>query len=267
MTHNVLCQYALLDLFVPPPPSSEGTLDNTAAPVHTPFPFVHKPNTLDDHRIVMPVGWDSWDLAARGGVGRDKSDLLRHASSRVDVGQRASSLMLPRKRERERTVDLEDGASPSQAARRLYTPGLQKESTPASPTESLSRALDHEDGSPSQAQQPSSTARRLYTPGLQRDTSSASASAKPDLVTIESLRSLHIEDDYEPLPTPAPHPRQSQSIDESSMRNNNKLPQSTIPPHPLPTLHLRRWRSSRTRRRRHVGQQQQPRRPCAPTQG
>ena len=185
----------------------------------------------------------SWDLAARGGVERDKSDLLRRASSRVDVGQRASSSMLLRERERERTVDLEDGASPSQAqaqaARRLYTPGLQRESTPA--VESLShreRTLDQEDGSPSQTQQPSTTARRLYTPGLQRDTSSASASAsaKPDLVTIESQRSLHIEDDYEPSPTPAPRPRQSQSIDESSMRNNNKLPQLTIPPPPLPTL-------------------------------
>ena len=180
----------------------------------------------------------SWDLAARGGVERDKSDLLRRASSRVDVGQqRASSSMLLRERERERTVDPEDGASPSQAqaqtARRLYTPGLQRESTPASATESVShreRALvDQEDGSPSQAQ----PVRRLYTPGLQRD--NTSASAKPDLVTIESQRSLHIEDDYEPSPTPAPRPRQS--IDEkSNMRNNNnKLPQLSIPP-PLPTL-------------------------------
>ena len=183
----------------------------------------------------------SWDLAARGGVERDKSDLLRRASSRVDVGQqRASSSMLlrERERERERTVDPEDGASPSQqaqaqTARRLYTPGLQRESTPASATESVShreRALvDQEDGSPSQAQ----PVRRLYTPGLQKD--NTSASAKPDLVTIESQRSLHIEDDYEPSPTPAPRPRQS--IDEkSNMRNNNnKLPQLSIPP-PLPTL-------------------------------
>ena len=143
--------------------------------------------------------------------------------------------MLLCERERERTVDLEDGASPkqaqAQAARRLYTPGLQRKSTPASAT------LDQEDGSPSQAQQPSSMARRLYTPGIQRDTSaSASASAKPDLVTIESQRSLHIEDDYEPSPTPTPRPRQSQSIDESSIRNNNKLPQLTIAPPPLPTL-------------------------------
>ena len=234
MAHNVLRQYALHVLFVSPPPSSDGTLNNTAAPVHTPFPFVHKPNTLDDHRIVMPVGWDSWDLTARGGVERDKSDLLRRVSSRVDVGQRASSSMLLRERERERTVDLEDGALPSQAqaqaTQRLYTPGLQRESTPASAT------LDQEDSSPSQAQQPS-TARRLYTPGLQRDISaSASASAKPGLVTIESQRSLHIEDDYEPSPTPTLRPRPSQSIDESSMRNNNKLPQSTTAPHPRPTL-------------------------------
>ena len=97
MAHSVLRQYALLVLFIPPPPSWDGTLDNTAAPVHTPFPFVHKPNTFDDHRIVMPVGWDSWDLAARGGVEGDKSDLLsaRDESSRcwttgfvVDVATR-----------------------------------------------------------------------------------------------------------------------------------------------------------------------------------
>ena len=35
------------------------TLDNNAAPVRNPFPFVHKSNTLDGDRIVVPVGWDS----------------------------------------------------------------------------------------------------------------------------------------------------------------------------------------------------------------
>ena len=36
-----------------------GTLDNTAAPVRNPTPFVHKSNTLLGDRIVVPVGWDS----------------------------------------------------------------------------------------------------------------------------------------------------------------------------------------------------------------
>ena len=30
------------------------------APVCNLFPFVHKPNTLDRDRIVVPAGWDSW---------------------------------------------------------------------------------------------------------------------------------------------------------------------------------------------------------------
>ncbi|KAI9452775.1 hypothetical protein BJY52DRAFT_1402243 [Lactarius psammicola] len=133
----------------------------------------------------------SWDPAR---VERDKGDLLRRASSRVDVGalsgQRASSSMLLREREpptRERTVDPEDAPArlATSSTRRLYTPGYQREGTPAS--------------------------------------------AKPELVTIESQRSLHIEDDYEPSPTPAPRPRQS--LDESV----RKLPQLTIPA-PLPTL-------------------------------
>lgn len=45
---------------------------------------------------------------------------------------------------------------------------------------------------------------------------------KPELVTIDSHRSLHIADDYEPLPTSAPRPRQS--VDE----NVRKLPQLTL---------------------------------------
>jgi dynein light intermediate chain 1 len=30
------------------------------APARNPFPFKHKPNTLDRDRIVVPAGWDSW---------------------------------------------------------------------------------------------------------------------------------------------------------------------------------------------------------------
>ncbi|KAN0140396.1 hypothetical protein V8E53_001605, partial [Lactarius tabidus] len=55
-----LCQYVLHILFVPSAPSPDGALDGTAAPVRNPFPFVHKPNTLDRDRIVVPAGWGSW---------------------------------------------------------------------------------------------------------------------------------------------------------------------------------------------------------------
>ena len=37
------------------PSSTEGQ-----APVRNLFPFLHKPNTLDRDRIVVPAGWDSW---------------------------------------------------------------------------------------------------------------------------------------------------------------------------------------------------------------
>jgi len=30
------------------------------APMRDPFPFVHKPDTLDRDRIVVPAGWDNW---------------------------------------------------------------------------------------------------------------------------------------------------------------------------------------------------------------
>jgi hypothetical protein len=45
---------------VPPAPASDGLLDGTAASAHNPFPFSHKPNTLDRDHIVVPAGWDSW---------------------------------------------------------------------------------------------------------------------------------------------------------------------------------------------------------------
>ncbi|KAN0132274.1 dynein 1 light intermediate chain [Lactarius tabidus] len=51
-TLNFLRQYALHVLFIPPAPSADGTLDSTAAPVHNPFPFVHKLSTLDRDRII-----------------------------------------------------------------------------------------------------------------------------------------------------------------------------------------------------------------------
>ncbi|KAF8261673.1 dynein 1 light intermediate chain [Lactarius quietus] len=63
-TLNVLRQYALHVLFVPPAPTPDGAIDGTAAPVRNPFPFSHKPNTLDRDRIVVPAGWDSWGKIA-----------------------------------------------------------------------------------------------------------------------------------------------------------------------------------------------------------
>ncbi|CAL1700498.1 unnamed protein product [Somion occarium] len=58
-TLHVLRQYALHMLFIPPPPSPTMS-GEVAAPVRNPFPFQHKPNTLDRDRIVVPAGWDSW---------------------------------------------------------------------------------------------------------------------------------------------------------------------------------------------------------------
>ena len=63
-TLNVLRQYALHALFVPPAPASDGLLDGATAPTRNPFPFVHTPNTLDRDRIVIPAGWDSWGKIA-----------------------------------------------------------------------------------------------------------------------------------------------------------------------------------------------------------
>lgn len=64
-TLQVLRQYALHLLFIPPAPSpglSTGT--DAPAPVRNPFPFTQKPNTLDRDRIVVPAGWDSWGKIA-----------------------------------------------------------------------------------------------------------------------------------------------------------------------------------------------------------
>ncbi|KAI0252051.1 hypothetical protein BJV78DRAFT_1361192 [Lactifluus subvellereus] len=63
-TLNVLRQYALHVLFVPPALASDGFLDGATAPARNPFPFVHKPSTLNRDRIVIPAGWDSWGKIA-----------------------------------------------------------------------------------------------------------------------------------------------------------------------------------------------------------
>lgn len=137
----------------------------------------------------------SWDLPR---VERDRADLLRRASSRVDANvlssQRAPSSMLLRERDPPRRQ------------------------SPHGPTEDVSPA-------PTRAPVGSSV-RRLFTPGQREST--PSASAKPELATIESQKSLHIEDDYVPSPSPAPHPRQPDG-------NTRKLRPLSIP-NPIPAL-------------------------------
>ncbi|KAF8897852.1 dynein light intermediate chain-domain-containing protein [Infundibulicybe gibba] len=60
-TLQVLRQHVLHLLFTPPAPSPLAAASATAdAPTRNPFPFIHKPNTLDRDRIVVPAGWDSW---------------------------------------------------------------------------------------------------------------------------------------------------------------------------------------------------------------
>ncbi|TCD69233.1 hypothetical protein EIP91_008336 [Steccherinum ochraceum] len=59
-TLQVLRQYALHMLFMPPAPSPAMAGSEAPAPTRNPFPFLHKPNTLDRDRIVIPSGWDSW---------------------------------------------------------------------------------------------------------------------------------------------------------------------------------------------------------------
>jgi hypothetical protein len=97
-----------------PAPSPDGALDSTAAPVRNPFPFVHKPNTLDRDRIVVPAGWDSWgkivvlrdgfdakawgeawerDLSSDAGIDSDSDDGARkmYASLVQDQGPKVRS--------------------------------------------------------------------------------------------------------------------------------------------------------------------------------
>lgn len=60
-TLQVLRQYALHLLFARPvPPANLASTTEAPAPIRNPFPFSHKPNTLDRDKIVVPAGWDSW---------------------------------------------------------------------------------------------------------------------------------------------------------------------------------------------------------------
>ncbi|KAK7470324.1 hypothetical protein VKT23_001755 [Stygiomarasmius scandens] len=59
-TLQVLRQYALHSLFVPPAPQPSVPGTDAPAPARNPFPFQHKPNTLDRDHVVVPAGWDSW---------------------------------------------------------------------------------------------------------------------------------------------------------------------------------------------------------------
>ena len=70
-TLQVLRQYALHTLFMPPAPSPAMAGSEVTAPPRNPFPFLHKPNALDRDKIVVPAGWDSW---GKIGVLRDGFD-------------------------------------------------------------------------------------------------------------------------------------------------------------------------------------------------
>ena len=59
-TLQVLRQYTLHALFMPPAPSPVAPGAEPQAPTRNIFPFRHKPNTLDRDRIIVPSGWDSW---------------------------------------------------------------------------------------------------------------------------------------------------------------------------------------------------------------
>ncbi|KAG5648773.1 hypothetical protein DXG03_000122 [Asterophora parasitica] len=59
-TVQVLRQYALHALFMPPAPSPISSSGEPQGPIRNVFSFQHKPNTLDRDRIVVPAGWDSW---------------------------------------------------------------------------------------------------------------------------------------------------------------------------------------------------------------
>ena len=118
-TLNVLRQYTLHTLFVPPAPAPDGALDGTVAPMRNPFPFVHKPNVLDRDRIVVPAGWDSWgkigvlrdgfdakawgeawerDLSSDAGIDSDGGDGARtlYASLVEDQGPKVRNSSRPR---------------------------------------------------------------------------------------------------------------------------------------------------------------------------
>jgi dynein cytoplasmic 1 light intermediate chain len=63
-TLSVLRQYVLHLLFAPPAPSPSFGSADTPAPARNPFPFSHRPNTLDRDRVLVPAGWDSWGKIA-----------------------------------------------------------------------------------------------------------------------------------------------------------------------------------------------------------
>jgi len=85
-----------------------------------------------------------------------------------------------------------------------------------------------EEASLAPARPPVGSVRRVFTPGVQRE-GTPNASAKPELPTIESQKSLHIEDDYEPSPTPAPRSRQPDTSTRMFPALSNPAPLPTLP--------------------------------------
>jgi dynein light intermediate chain 1 len=54
-----LRSYVLHALFVPPALVPDGAFDGAATPARNPFPFFHKPDTLD-----RDPWWESWEKIA-----------------------------------------------------------------------------------------------------------------------------------------------------------------------------------------------------------
>jgi len=63
-TLSILRQYALHLLLTPSTPSPVIGSTEPPAPSRNPFPFLHRPNTLDRDRVLVPTGWDSWGKIA-----------------------------------------------------------------------------------------------------------------------------------------------------------------------------------------------------------
>ncbi|KAF7290898.1 hypothetical protein HMN09_01268200 [Mycena chlorophos] len=120
-TLQVLRQYALHMLFIPPAPSPAVASGAEApAPIRNPFPFTHKPNYLDRDHIVIPSGWDSWGKIT---VMREEFE----ARSWSDAW--------------ERDLDADDGTVPSDGAKSLFSALVPDQGTKPPPLPQLSSPM------------------------------------------------------------------------------------------------------------------------------
>ncbi|KAJ7068679.1 dynein light intermediate chain-domain-containing protein [Mycena amicta] len=120
-TLQVLRQYALHMLFLPPAPSPAVASGAEApAPIRNPFPFTHKPNYLDRDHIVIPSGWDSWGKIT---VMREEFE----ARSWSDAW--------------ERDLESEDGSIPTDGAKTLFSALVPDQGTKPPPLPQLSSPM------------------------------------------------------------------------------------------------------------------------------